>query len=116
MLAIASIPGYGSKHGQQRGFASTWRPGRCSARSPGLGPRRSSDELVSAGEVQRGQAQQWVDDLVERSRKASEDLIHLVRTEVSNQLAALGVDPEDLAKQVADILQHSAGRGAQGHQ
>jgi polyhydroxyalkanoate synthesis regulator phasin len=68
-------------------------------------------ELVSSGDVQRGQAQQWVDDILERSRKASEDLIHLVRTEVSNQLAALGVDPEDLAKQVADILKHSAGVG-----
>lgn len=68
-------------------------------------------ELVGAGEVQRGQAQHWVDDLVERSRKASEELVHLIRAEVSSQLGSLGVDPEDLAKQVAEILKHSAGVG-----
>jgi polyhydroxyalkanoate synthesis regulator phasin len=68
-------------------------------------------ELVGAGEVQRGQAQQWVDDLMERSRRASEELLHLVRSEVSNQLEALGLDPEELAKQVAEVLKHSAGVG-----
>jgi len=68
-------------------------------------------DLVGAGEVQRGQAQDWIDDLVERSRRASEDLVKLVRTEVSSQLASLGIDADDLAKQVADILRQSAGMG-----
>lgn len=68
-------------------------------------------DLVGAGEVQRGQAQDWIDDLVERSRRASEDLVKLIRTEVSSQLASLGVDADDLAKQVADILRQSAGMG-----
>jgi len=68
-------------------------------------------DLVGAGGVQRGQAQDWVDDLVERSRRASEDLVKLIRAEVSSQLASLGVDADDLAKQVADILRQSAGMG-----
>ena len=68
-------------------------------------------ELVGAGQLQGTQAQEWVDDLVERSRKASEDLLALVRTEVASQLTALGIDPEDLAKQAADLLRHSADVG-----
>jgi len=68
-------------------------------------------ELVNAGEVQRGQASDWVDDLVERSRKASEELVAVVRKEVQNQLHSRNVNPDDLAKQVADILRHSADVG-----
>jgi len=68
-------------------------------------------ELVNAGEVQRGQSQQWVDDLVERSRKATESLVHLVRTEVASQLESLGLDSESLAKQVSELLKQSAGAG-----
>jgi polyhydroxyalkanoate synthesis regulator phasin len=71
-------------------------------------------ELVTGGNVQRTQAQQWVDDLVERSRKATEQLVDIVRSEVANQLAALGLDPEDLAHQAADLLRRTteAGRRA----
>ncbi|MHB1584328.1 MAG: hypothetical protein ACYC0E_11320, partial [Acidimicrobiales bacterium] len=68
-------------------------------------------ELVGAGEVQREQAQRWVDDLVERSRRASEDLVSLVRAEVSAQLTTLGLDPDDLAKQAAELLRYSADVG-----
>ena len=68
-------------------------------------------ELVDAGEVQRGQAQEWVDDVVERSRKASEDLMHLVRNEVSRQLTAMGIDRDNLARQVADLVHQSAEAG-----
>jgi polyhydroxyalkanoate synthesis regulator phasin len=73
-------------------------------------------ELVDTGGVQRGQAQHWVDDIVERSRKASEDLVHLIRTEVQHQLTALGIDREHMAKQVADLMRQSAavGRKATG--
>lgn len=68
-------------------------------------------ELVGSGGVQRTQAQQWVDELVGRSRKAAEDLLQLVRTEVSSQMQALGLDPEDLARQAAEILRRSAKAG-----
>ncbi len=68
-------------------------------------------ELMSGGDVQRSQAQEWVDELVDRSRKAAEDLLDLVRTEVSNQMQGLGLDPDDLARQAADLLRRSAGAG-----
>jgi polyhydroxyalkanoate synthesis regulator phasin len=68
-------------------------------------------ELVDNGEVQRGQAQQWVDDLVERSRRASDDLVKVVRSEVKRQLDSMRIDPEHLAGQVADILRQSAAAG-----
>ena len=68
-------------------------------------------ELVDAGVLQRGQAQEWVDDVVERSRKASEDLVHMIRSEVSHQLTAMGIDRDNLARQVADLVRQSAEAG-----
>ena len=68
-------------------------------------------EMKGTGDSQRAQAQQWVDELVERSRKAAEDMLDLVRTEVSNQLHALGLDPDELARQAADIMRRSAAAG-----
>jgi polyhydroxyalkanoate synthesis regulator phasin len=69
-------------------------------------------ELVSAGDIQRGQAQEWVDNLVERSRKTSEQLLDLVRHEVSSQLSRIDSSSvEGIANQVADILKRSAEAG-----
>jgi polyhydroxyalkanoate synthesis regulator phasin len=69
-------------------------------------------ELVDAGHVQRSQAQTWVDDLVERSRNASEQFVETIRSEVVSQLSHLGVNSvDDVAKQVADILKRSASAG-----
>jgi polyhydroxyalkanoate synthesis regulator phasin len=69
-------------------------------------------ELVNAGDIQRSQAQEWVDNLVERSRKSSEQVLDLVRHEVASQLERM--DPkslEALAKQVADVMKKSAAAG-----
>ena len=69
-------------------------------------------ELVNAGDIQRSQAQEWVDNLVERSRKSSEQILELVRHEVASQLER--IDPkslEALAAQVADVLKKSAKAG-----
>jgi polyhydroxyalkanoate synthesis regulator phasin len=69
-------------------------------------------ELVNAGDIQRSQAQEWVDNLVERSRRSSEQILELVRHEVAHQLDR--IDPkslESLANQVADILKKSAEAG-----
>jgi len=69
-------------------------------------------ELVSAGDIQRGQAQEWVDNLVERSRKTSEQVLDLVRHEVSAQLSKIDSSAvENIANQVADILKRSAEAG-----
>src|ERR1022692_614009 len=69
-------------------------------------------ELVSGGDIQRGQAQEWVDNLVDRSRKTSEQVLELVRHEVSAQLSRIDSSVvESLANQVADILKRSAEAG-----
>ena len=69
-------------------------------------------ELVNAGDIQRSQAQEWVDNLVERSRRSSEQVLELVRHEVASQLER--IDPkslEALARQVAEVMKKSAAAG-----
>jgi polyhydroxyalkanoate synthesis regulator phasin len=62
-------------------------------------PRKRAEnivkDLVKAGELQRKQAQQAVDDLLERSRKNTEQLVDLVRREITTQLSTLGVATKD---------------------
>jgi len=48
-------------------------------------------DLVKAGEVQADQARDAVSDLLERSRKSSENLLDTVRTEVRQQVTNLGL-------------------------
>src|ERR1700742_5218946 len=69
-------------------------------------------ELVNAGDIQRSQAQEWVDNLVERSQKSSEQIVELVRHDVATQLEK--IDPralEAIAAQVADVLRETAKAG-----
>jgi polyhydroxyalkanoate synthesis regulator phasin len=47
--------------------------------------------LVKAGELGTEQAQQAINDLLDRSRENTEHLIDVVRTEVRSQLAGLGL-------------------------
>lgn len=68
-------------------------------------------EVASGGDASRARTQEWVDDMVDRSRKATEGLVEMVRAEVSSQMEALGVDPEKLARQAADLLRRSAEAG-----
>jgi polyhydroxyalkanoate synthesis regulator phasin len=68
-------------------------------------------EVVAGGEVQGGEAKQWLEDLLDRSRRVTDELVGIVRSEVANQLGALGLDPQHLANQVADILRRSADAG-----
>jgi polyhydroxyalkanoate synthesis regulator phasin len=69
-------------------------------------------ELANAGDIQRSQAQEWVDNVVERSRRSSEQILELVRHEVANQLERIDAKSlESLANQVADILRKSADAG-----
>jgi polyhydroxyalkanoate synthesis regulator phasin len=69
-------------------------------------------ELVAAGDIQRGQAQEWVDNLIDRSRRTSEQVLELVRHEVSTQLSRVDTPAlEAIASQVADILHRSADAG-----
>jgi len=74
-------------------------------------------ELVNAGDIQRSQAQEWVDTLVDRSRKTSDQIIEMVRHEVATQLNRVdGKAIENLSKQVADVLKKSADAGRRATQ
>lgn len=69
-------------------------------------------ELVQNGEFQRSDARARVEELLERSRKSREALVNQVRREVSRQLESVGITSlEDLAKQVAALLQRTADAG-----
>jgi polyhydroxyalkanoate synthesis regulator phasin len=69
-------------------------------------------ELVNAGDIQRSQAQEWVDNLVDRSRRTSDQVLELVRREVAAQLQKIDATSlESIANQVAEILRRSADAG-----
>lgn len=63
-------------------------------------------DLVKAGEIRRKEAEQQIEELLERSRKNTDELLEIIRKEVADQLRALGL--EDLAKKA------SSKRGATG--
>lgn len=48
-------------------------------------------DLMAAGDVQREEVQDRVEELLERSRKSTEAVVELVRDEVAKQLSALGL-------------------------
>jgi polyhydroxyalkanoate synthesis regulator phasin len=52
-------------------------------------------ELVRLGDLQREQAQGWVDDVLDRSRKNTEALLDLIREEVSRQLSSMSLVTRD---------------------
>ena len=53
--------------------------------------RKLASDLVSQGQLARNQMGAYVDALVERSRRSSEQLRAIVRTEVERQLGVIGV-------------------------
>ena len=56
-------------------------------------------DLVKAGEVSRERAQKAVDEMLERSRKRSEELREIIRREVVAEVSALGLaTTEDIAR------------------
>lgn len=72
-------------------------------------------DLVKAGDVQRGQAQERVEDLLDRSRRSTEGVMALVRNEVQQQLSSMGFatkqDLENLAERLERRFDASAGGG-----
>jgi polyhydroxyalkanoate synthesis regulator phasin len=64
-------------------------------------------DLVKAGEVQTGDAKARVEELLERSRQNTEDLVEIVRGEVRSQVGKLGLVPKkelDAARrEIADL-------------
>ena len=53
-------------------------------------------DLVKEGEIRRKEAQERIEELVERSQRNTEELLAIIRREVNEQIKALGL--EDLAK------------------
>jgi polyhydroxyalkanoate synthesis regulator phasin len=63
-------------------------------------------DLVASGEVAKGQATKAADWLVERGRTGSEEIAELVRREIRQQIAALGVaTTDDIARLEAPIVE-----------
>src|SRR4051794_25220020 len=70
-------------------------------------------DLVKAGEIQQKQAQKQVDDLMERSRKNTEQLLELIRKEIATQFSSLGIaTKDDIARLEARINGGKQGRPA----
>jgi polyhydroxyalkanoate synthesis regulator phasin len=61
-------------------------------------------DLVASGEVAKGQATKAADWLVERGKTGSEEIAELVRREIRQQIAALGLaTKDDIARLQAQI-------------
>jgi polyhydroxyalkanoate synthesis regulator phasin len=61
-------------------------------------------DLVASGEVAKGQATKAADWLVERGKTGSEEIAELVRREIRQQIAALGLATrDDIARLEAQI-------------
>jgi polyhydroxyalkanoate synthesis regulator phasin len=61
--------------------------------------RNRAKELVSQGQLTQHQVQEFVDDLVDESRKRTDVLLDVVRKEIQRQVKTLGIaTKEDLAK------------------
>lgn len=66
-------------------------------------------ELVKAGEVKKGKASKLIDEVLERSRRGTEELVQIIRREIGEQVSALGLaTKEDLA----DLERRMAGGAA----
>ena len=57
-------------------------------------------DLVKAGEVQQERAQKAVDEMVDRSRRNTEELVALVRQEIQSQVSTLGIATKDDIKRL----------------
>src|SRR5688572_18227579 len=71
-------------------------------------------DLVKAGDIQMHEAADWVEDLVERSRKTTESIADRVRVEVQQQLQNLGLvePPKKAVKAVKKAAKKTAKKAA----
>lgn len=61
--------------------------------------RRRARDLVAAGQLAQEQVQAFVDDLVEESRRRTDEMTDVVRREIQRQMKGLGLaTKDDLAK------------------
>jgi polyhydroxyalkanoate synthesis regulator phasin len=69
-------------------------------------------DLVKAGEVQADQARDAVTDLLERSRKSSQELLETVRREVRAQITNLGLASQADLDRIEDRISSLLGTAA----
>jgi polyhydroxyalkanoate synthesis regulator phasin len=66
--------------------------------------RARAKELVATGQLAQEQVQGFVDDLVEESRRRTDDMLEVVRREIQRQVKSLGIaTKDDLARLEARI-------------
>lgn len=62
-------------------------------------------DLLSAGEAEGDTARQWKEDLLERSRSVVDEVVEVVRTEVTRQVESLRLgSPEDLFRRLSETF------------
>jgi polyhydroxyalkanoate synthesis regulator phasin len=69
-------------------------------------------ELVKAGDVTKGKASKIIDEVLERSRRATDDLVQIVRREIGEQVAAMGLATKDDLDNLEQRLSGGASAGA----
>jgi polyhydroxyalkanoate synthesis regulator phasin len=75
--------------------------------------KRIAQELVAQGQIARDQVSSTVDELVDMSRRRTDELSRIVRHEVQRQLGALGLatkeDLERVERRIAAVTASPAG-------
>ncbi|HEX6596895.1 MAG TPA: hypothetical protein VF045_08165 [Acidimicrobiales bacterium] len=66
-------------------------------------------ELVKAGDVKKGKASKIIDEVLDRSRRATDELVQIVRREIGEQVAAMGLATKD---DLDNLEQRLSGGGA----
>ena len=62
-------------------------------------------DLLSTGESEGDRARQWKDDLLERSQSVVDEVVDVVRAEVTRQIESLGLgSPEDLFRRLTETF------------
>lgn len=74
--------------------------------------RRIVSDLVKQGQIARDQAAGAVEELLDASRRRSDDLRDLIRSEVQRQLRALGVATRDDLDRLERRMRADASKGA----
>jgi polyhydroxyalkanoate synthesis regulator phasin len=71
--------------------------------------RGRAKELVAQGQLAQNQVQEFVDDLVDESRRRTDSMMELVRQEIGRQVKTLGIaTKDDLARLEAKLVSQAS--------
>jgi polyhydroxyalkanoate synthesis regulator phasin len=74
--------------------------------------RKRAKELVGTGQLAQEQVQQFVDDLVDESRRRTDVLMDVVRKEIQRQVKTLGIATKDDLARLETKMSKQAGSSA----